>query len=385
MRSLQRIAKEAVGFEEGVGPASAEDVVDRIWGEGGSGGGEDKREERVERWVRALGGRLAQKINSGDQKPKVTQVQAPSVEMDAEMVGELDGPSDWEGMTGDELEMSDLEVQEETAKRTRLREEGEDPDEQEEGGTTWKRPRLATPGPPSTRGWSTLSPELLDDRFSQLDDVGLGAGVVWGSNTSLDETIPEDPITPTHTGPPTPDSVSPHISQPLPFNLGRTGSPELFQSCVSVLDELSRSLDPSLLLADAFIYVAHRSAPRPSGLVPLSHRVFSQDALLAGLDWTGAKRKRRALGMCTPTNQASSAKRIHKGVVIVDHKRNDTQVVVDWARSLGTPIRLPQLSKHSGKTMLYVVAPRAKHIYDSNYSMEGLELDVLCVVLSRST
>ncbi|KAG9097062.1 hypothetical protein FS749_007122 [Ceratobasidium sp. UAMH 11750] len=272
--------------------------------------------------------------------------------------------------------MSDIELQEfeRGTKRTRIQEEAGDQDDQGDIQTTeapWKRPRLTTLSSPSTLEIGEPAP--------YPGDIDPGTEPVCDSGASLED-ITDNPITPTPTEVSTPRSSPP---QPV-HNLTSEERPTVVQSCASTPDCLHCSIDPSSLLADAFIYVAHRSAPHPTNLMPAARRVFSQDALLAGLDWTGAKRKRRALVTHIPTNQVNQMTRIRKGMVVVDYRRDDTQAIVNWAQSLGTPVHPSHLGKYAGATMLCVVAPKAKYPYNSKYSMEGLELEVLCVVICSS-
>ncbi|KAG8745643.1 hypothetical protein FRC10_007340 [Ceratobasidium sp. 414] len=346
MRSLQRLAKMAVGLVDGAGNASAEEVVDRIWGEeeGGSGR-EERRRGRVERWVKALGGKQVQENAVGSRSDTNVLVSQSARYTTYDVADELGCPSDWEDITEDELEMSDMEF-EGGSKRTRTREEARGQNDQGDILVTEaprKRPRLVTPGPPSMLG--------IGKPVSCLGEIDPGTGLVCSSKASPED-IPDKTMAPTHTEPSTPHLSPPKFIHSLTFEVIREEHSGIVQSCVSTPDCPHRSLDPSLLLADAFIYVAHRSAPHPTILMPASRRVFSQDALLAGLDWTGARRKRRALGTHIPTNQTNQATRIRKGMVIVDHERDDTPAIVNWAQSLGTQIHPSHLRRHVGEAAL---------------------------------
>ncbi|KAG9125142.1 hypothetical protein FRC07_008806 [Ceratobasidium sp. 392] len=378
-RSLQRLANMALGLEE-TGNTCAEDVVDRIWGDEGNNGAseEEKKQERVEKWVKALGGKQVRQGNvlMGQGCTKLSI--AKSVEdIPGNAAGEQGCPSDWEGVTGDELEISDTESRdfEGGTKRTRTQgEDGEQGDQQDLRAieTVWKRPRLATPG--------LCSISRTKEPISCLDSNGSGPESGLNSIASL-EGIPDNPVTPTHTEPSTPRSSPPQLIQPLFSGATQKESHGIARSCAS-----ASNLDPHLLLADAFIYVAHRSAPHPASLVPASHRVFSQEALLAGIDWTGVRRRRRALEAHIPTNQTNKTAGIRRGIAIVDYERDDSRLIIDWAQSLGELVHPPYLSRHLDKTTLCIVAPKvkAKYSYDSGHSTDGLEIDVLCVVTPYS-
>ncbi|KAG8737596.1 hypothetical protein FRC12_017080 [Ceratobasidium sp. 428] len=376
-RSLQRLANVSLGLE-GTEVECAEELVDRIWGDEGNSGvsKEEKRKERIEKWMKVLGGKKLREeaIVKAQSGADTTVAQSVGYTLD-DAADALGCPSDWEGTTGDELELSDTELREDEGgnKRTRIH---EDTGREEREGlrateVSWKRPRLASPGSPSILRTDGARPSLGNLASSLEPMPNFDAGL---------EEIPNNPLTPTHTEPSIPSSSpSRLISSPSRvIQVQRSQSVQLYTSS----PENSACLpDPRLLLADAFVYVAHRSAPHPTSLVPASHRVFSQEALLAGLDWTGEKRKRRrALGTHIPTNQVNKMAGIRKGVVIVDYKRDDTQAIVNWVQSLGALVHAPHLNQHMGKTMLCVVAPKEKHSHDYDCSMDRLELDVLSIV-----
>ncbi|KAG8692588.1 hypothetical protein FRC09_011098 [Ceratobasidium sp. 395] len=381
-RSLQRLANVSLGLE-GTEIECAEEVVDRIWGDEGNGGvsKEEKRKERVEKWVKALGGKKPreQAIIKAQSGTDMTVAQSVGYTLD-DSNDALGCASDREGITGDELELSDTELRESEGgnKRTRVHEDmgREEREDLRATEVSWKRLRLASPGPPSIPCTDDVRPSLGNLTPSLQPTPDFDAGL---------EDIPNNPLTPTHTESSIPSS-SPSQLINSPPRTSRVQRSQSVQSCASSPENSACLPDPHLLLADAFIYVAHRSAPHPTSLVPASHRVFSQEALLAGLDWTGEKRKRRrALEAHIPTNQVNKMAGIRKGVVIVDYRRDDTRAIVNRVQSLGTSVHAPHFNQHMGKTMLCVVAPKEKHFHDYDCSTDGLELDVLCIVTPYSS
>ncbi|KAF8603783.1 hypothetical protein BDV93DRAFT_544423, partial [Ceratobasidium sp. AG-I] len=403
-RSLQRLAREAIGLSTSGGGDSAEEVVDRIWGDdedvSGGGGGGGTREERAEKWARALGGhRIKQKPESALVR-KAAEKQDPARESPAgkasesvvyldEMLGEEDAKSDIGSGVGDEdgLEGSDvgprMDILESEAGVGKVRKRDEDTLENQEKVDSWKRRRLdaskSSPTHDKPRNPLTLVGNLSAD-FSPPG--GNDTVEVVRISSAILDVPPKDSASapPALINRPTAErSSSSILSQALFASLNISGPPKSSQ----LPDRRGLLKNPALLLADAFIYIAHRSAPRPSSLVLSTRRVFSPDALLAGLDWTGVKRKRRALDAHTSTNQEGSASKTLRGVVIVDRELEDFQMVVEWAKSLGTVVRHSWVDERV-RTALYVVAPRTMYSYSSDYSMDGLGMDVLCVVLPPS-
>lgn len=400
MRSLQRLAKEAIGLSTGGGEVSAEEVADRIWGDGGGAGVSEggTREERVEKWVQALGGHgkkkklvlvpasgVAERQKLRAENPKGNDID--SVVYLDEMLGEEDGKSDIGSGVGDEGKFEENEVelgmdllQTGTGVGT-ARKRDEDELENREKGDSLKRLRSDTPSssPTHDRPRNTLALVRNSSADFPPSSGNYVVDAACASSTVMDAP-PKDPISPALANRPAAErSSSSLLSQSLFTSLNLLGSPNSSQ----LPDRRGLLKNPGLLLADAFIYIAHRSAPRPSSLDLSTRRVFSPDALLAGLDWTGVKRKRRALDAHTSTNQERKIAGTLRGVVIVDRELEDLQMIVEWAKSLGTVVRHSWVDERV-RTALYVVAPRTMYSYSSNYSMDGLGMDVMCVVLPPS-
>ncbi|QRV88820.1 ATP-dependent DNA ligase [Ceratobasidium sp. AG-Ba] len=362
-RSLLRLARESIGLEERQNDTSPEDLMDRIWEESSdTHNTQERRKGRVDKWMKALGGKHPHDTKSPQLQAPVGK-QIPEISSD-----DLACPSEREDMTGDELDWSDTGPREydEGFKRSRLQAQDGDSDQSDDMATarkSWKRLRFATSSPAS---------DPKPDHSSVPGINTCGPAYPIPDDLTVDPDILTDILV---------TSMPLNASVPRPSLHGSIHWPVDQASSILQTNHPTTGKDLLSVLANAFIYVAHRSAPHPPSLVPSSHRIFSQDALLAGLDWNGARREKQAYQAHTTTIHTIRAHSILKGIIIVDPNRDDVGLVVKWVVSQGVLLHPSMIDKKPDKPILLVAALKTKIPNDSSYS-EGLYCNILCVVSS---
>ncbi|QRV74045.1 ATP-dependent DNA ligase [Ceratobasidium sp. AG-Ba] len=245
-------------------------------------------------------------------------------------------------------------------KRSRLQAQDGDSDQSDDMVTarkSWKRLRFATSSPAS---------DPKPDHSSVPGINTCGPAYLIPDDLTVDPDILTDILV---------TSMPLNVSVPRPSLHGSIHWPVDQASSILQTHHPTTGKDLLSVLANAFIYVAHRSAPHPPSLVPSSHRIFSQDALLAGLDWNGVRREKQAYQAHTTTIDTIRAHITLKGIIIVDPNRHDVDLVVKWVVSQGVLLHPSMIDKKPDKPILLVAALKTKIPNDSSYS-EGLDCNI---------